>query len=139
MSKRGLIIIDALVFGLPGVKILLTGINAYREIGFGPWWLWAISVTVLTGFLWMFARIVRRYSQRIAELPEDKASPLKAFSPKGYILVVFMMALGIALKHIPSIPAEFTASFYCGLGPALIASGVMFLSRLTELQNVEER
>lgn len=39
-----------------------------------------------------------------------------------------MISLGISLKFIPGVPAEFFASFYCGLGPALIAAGARFLS-----------
>lgn len=46
----------------------------------------------------------------------------------GIIISLFMMGLGIALKHIPGIPPTFTASFYSGLGPMLILSSVRFMS-----------
>ena len=53
-----------------------------------------------------------------------------AFLPvKGWILVIFMICLGISLKHIPGVPTEFFASFYCGLGPALVSAAYLFLAR----------
>ena len=51
---------------------------------------------------------------------------------KGWILVLFMMGLGISLKFIPGVPTEFFATFYCGLGPALIAAAAKFLSKWIE-------
>jgi hypothetical protein len=42
------------------------------------------------------------------------------------------MCLGISLKFIPGVPTEFFASFYCGLGPALIAAAANFLSGCVE-------
>lgn len=51
---------------------------------------------------------------------------------RGWGLVIFMMCLGISLKFIPGVPTEFFASFYCGLGPALITAGAQFLSKWIE-------
>ncbi len=45
----------------------------------------------------------------------------------GWVLLVFMMSLGIALKHIPGIPSAFTASFYTGLGPMLLLGSGRFM------------
>ena len=56
----------------------------------------------------------KRESDRIAAIRES-------------LLLVFMMGLGIALKHIPGVPSAFTASFYTGLGPMLLLSSLRFL------------
>lgn len=134
VSKRHLLLCNAIVWGAPGVKILVTGIQSYLAV-----WpsdhivlLAAGTVLVLAGFVWMFRRIVRKYSDRIMNFPEEKKSILAFLPLRGWILVLFMMGLGIALKHIPGVPAEFFASFYCGLGPALIAAAALFLSRWLE-------
>ena len=92
------------------------------------WWLILITVLVLAGFFFMFSRIVDRYSARIAALPE-KTSFWQTFPLRGWILIVFMSCLGIALKFIPGVPAEFTASFYSGLGPMLIFAACRFIKR----------
>ena len=60
---------------------------------------------------------------------EEKKSLLAFLPVKGWIMVTFFMCLGIALKHVPGVPTAFLASFYCGLGPALIVAGATFLAR----------
>lgn len=59
---------------------------------------------------------------------KGKINLLHTFPVKGWVLLVFMMSLGILLKNIPNIPLEFIASFYSGLGPMLVVSAVRFLS-----------
>ena len=92
------------------------------------WWLLLITSVVLLGFYFMFTRIVKRYCARIAALPK-KTSILQTFPLRGWILIVFMSCLGMALKFIPGVPLEFTASFYSGLGPMLVLASVLFCSK----------
>lgn len=130
VAKRHLLLANAIVWGAPGIKVLVTGIQSYLAV----WpskiivWLALGTVAVLFGFNWMFSRIVRRYSDRILSFPENKKSILVFLPLRGWILVIFMMCLGISLKFIPGIPTEFFASFYPGLGTALIVAGATFLS-----------
>lgn len=131
VAKRHLLLANAVVWGAPGIKILVTGIQAYLAL----WpsksipWLVLGTILVLAGFSWMFSRIVKKYSDRILAFPQERKS-LSAFLPvRGWILVIFMMCPGISLKLIPGVPTEFFASFYCGLGPALIIAGATFLAR----------
>jgi len=127
MDKKYLYIIAAVIWGIPGVIITVKGVSAYLNMPAAKlWWLLLISVAVLAGFFFMFRRIVDKYSSRISALPQ-KSGFFQTFPLRGWILIVFMMCLGMALKFIPGIPAEFTASFYSGLGPMLIWSAVRFL------------
>lgn len=60
---------------------------------------------------------------QIAAQPR-KTSIFHTFPLRGWILIIFMLCLGISMKFIPGLPPKFTASFYCGLGPMLLfASG----------------
>ena len=134
VAKRHLLLANSIVWGAPGVKILVTGIQSYLALwpSKSIFWLALGTVAVLAGFVWMFNRIVKRYADRILDFPEEKKS-LFAFLPvRGWILILFMMGLGISLKFIPGVPTEFFASFYCGLGPALIAAAAQFLARWVE-------
>ncbi|MBR1436715.1 MAG: hypothetical protein IJ584_16580 [Bacteroidales bacterium] len=130
VGKRHLLLTNAIVWGAPGIKILVTGIRSFIAI----WpsksivWLAIGTVAVLAGFLWMFSRIVKRYSDRILAFPTERKSIFAFLPVRGWILVIFMMCLGISLKFIPGIPTEFFASFYPGLGTALIVAGSTFLS-----------
>ena len=129
MKRIYLYYIAAALWGIPGVIITVKGLRAYLTMPQDIlWWLILITVLVLAGFFFMFSRIVDRYSARIAVLPE-KTSFWQTFPLRGWILIVFMSCLGIALKFIPGVPAEFTASFYSGLGPMLIFAACRFIKR----------
>lgn len=86
-----------------------------------------LSVLVFAGFYMMFTGIVRKYSERIHSLPGPKEPIYKTFSLKGYLIIAFMITLGITLKYIPGIPEPFFAWFYLGLGPGLLSAGIRFL------------
>lgn len=89
------------------------------------WWLLLITTAVLAAFFLMFRKIVDKYCDRIASLP-DKVKIWQTFPSRGWTLMIFMMSLGIALKLIPGVPSAFTASFYSGLGPMLLISSARF-------------
>ena len=129
MKKSNLYLIAALIWGIPGIIISIKGIRAYMSMETDNlWWLLLITAAVIAGFYLMFSRIVDRYSARIASLPL-KTNIWQTFPLRGWILVICMTCLGIVLKFIPGIPAEFTASFYSGLGPMLVFAACRFISK----------
>lgn len=132
VPKKVLLVANAVVWGAPGVKIVLTGIQSYRCLGHCPGKAWLITGTflVIAAFVLMFRKIVKKYSDRILSFPQRKKSILAFLPPRGWILVTFMMCLGICLKFIPGIPLQFFACFYSGIGPALIIAALLFLARL---------
>ena len=131
VRKNNLLIANGLLWLAVGTKILLIGLGSYNRLaGQRPLWpLVLISLAVFAGFYWMFTGVVRKYAERITGLAEERPSLFKTFSPKGYILIAFMISLGISLKHVPGIPDAFFAAFYCGLGPGLLSAGVRFILR----------
>lgn len=129
MNKRFLYLTAGLIWGIPGVMITIKGIRAYTTMPENElWWLALITTSVLTSFIWMFSRIVDKYCKLIAAEP-DQTSVWHTFPLRGWILVIGMSCLGIALKFVPFIPVEFTASFYSGLGPALVIASVLFIRK----------
>ena len=131
MKKSILYVFAAAIWGIPGVIISIKGIKAYMtQPSEELWWLLMITAAVILGFFFMFRKIVDRYCRRIVSLTE-KVSIWQAFPVRGWILIVFMMCLGIVLKHIPQIPSAFTASFYSGLGPMLVVAAIRFIRFMT--------
>ena len=130
MEKKHLYFVAGLIWGVPGIIISIKGISAYRmQPSENLWWLLLITICVLSGFFLMFRKIVNRYCRRIASLPE-KVKIWQTFPTRGWVLLIFMMGLGIALKHIPAIPSAFIASFYSGLGPMLVFSSLRFMAEM---------
>ena len=66
---------------------------------------------------------------RPTALPEDGLRLWHTFPTRGWVLLVFMMSLGMALRFVPGVPAAFTAALYSGLGPMLLLSAVRFAAR----------
>ena len=126
-EKSHLFIAAALLWGVPGIIVAARGVIAYTKLPSIEWWLFAITLAVLASFYMMFRRIVARYSARIEGLTEP-CSIWDTFPRHGWVLIFFMMGLGITLRFI-QIPTEFFASFYSGLGPMLILAALRFLRR----------
>ena len=134
MKRKHLLILASVIWGIPGSIITTKGITTYFEMPHEKlWWLILITLSVLLGFFFMFMKIVNKYSLRIYSLGE-KVKIWQAFPLRGWILLIFMMGLGFMLKIIPSIPLEFKAAFYSGLGPMLILSSLRFLFNIRNLK-----
>jgi hypothetical protein len=110
-----------------GVGIMLS-LMAYRWLsGYsGKGWLFALSGLA-------FALIMRRYSflkvaeknlDRIAELP-TRPCIFSFISWRSWLLVAFMITLGITLRHSP-VPKEYLAVIYLGIGLGLLLSGLKY-------------
>lgn len=127
MNRNALYYIAAALWGIPGAIITAKGIKAYLSMPVHElWWLALITAFVLVSFFFMFKKAVDKYSALIAARPQ-KTAPWHTFPPSGWILIIFMLCLGISLKFIPGLPLEFTASFYCGLGPMLLFAAGRFI------------
>ena len=130
VRKEHLLAINGLMWTAIGTKISITGISHYLTTPAEKlWWMIPLSLLVFAGFYRMFTGIVRRYAERILALPDHKESVFKTFSLKGYLIIAFMISLGITLKYIPGIPEPFFAWFYLGLGLGLLSAGIRFLIR----------
>lgn len=127
MNKNALYYVAAALWGIPGAIITIKGLKAYMSMpSHELWWLIAITGIVLICFFFMFRGAVDKYSGLIAAQPR-KTSIFHTFPLRGWILIIFMLCLGISLKFIPGLPPEFTASFYSGLGPMLLFAAGRFI------------
>lgn len=130
VRKVHLLAINGLLWTAIGAKIAATGVVHYLSTPTEKlWWMIPLSALVFAGFYLMFTGIVRKYAERIHGLPGPKESVFKTFGLKGYLIIAFMISLGISLKHIPGIPKPFFAWFYLGLGLGLLSAGIRFLLR----------
>ena len=131
IRTKHLLAVNGLMWTAIGTKIAITGVSHYLQLTRPQnlFWMIPLSVLVFAGFYMMFTGVVRKYSERIYAMPDEKTGIWKTFSLKGYLIIAFMISLGIGLKHIPGISSNFFAWFYCGLGPGLLSAGIRFLLR----------
>jgi hypothetical protein len=130
VRKKHLLAVNGLMWTAIGTKITVTGVSHYLSARPEQLvWMIPLSLLVFAGFYRMFTGIVRKYAERIHALPGPKEPVYKTFSLKGYLIIAFMITLGITLKYIPGIPSSFFAWFYLGLGPGLLSAGIRFLLR----------
>lgn len=128
-GKPHLFLTAALMWCVPGVIITIKGVMAYAQLPFIDWWLFTITFAVLAAFYEIFRRVVTRYSARI----ENITTPCQiwhTFPMRGWVLILFMMGLGISLRYTPNISTEFYATFYSGLVPMLLVSSLRFLKKM---------
>ena len=131
VRREHLLLMQVLCWLAPGIVITRKGIVALLTVADSAperlWWLILIAVAVAVSFSLMFNNFIKLYTQRILSFPERKKSLFAFFDLRGYVLIIFMMGLGISLKYIPGMPVEFFAGFYPGLGIALSIAGVRYL------------
>lgn len=131
VKKEVLLIIAGALWAAAGINILRIGIASYIASSgsvkvYFLLLMMLLSALILAGFIAMFMRVVRKNTRRILSYPEKKT--IFAFLDlKGYLLMAFMMGLGITLRLINLLPVEFFAVFYTGLGTALTLSGALFV------------
>ncbi len=98
---------------------------------------WSIplgSVSIMLSFItyrFGFIHTVRKNIQRLCQLPE-KISLFAFNSPKSYLLIIFMIALGITLRS-SSIPRPYLAFLYTVMGGALFFASFHFYGQLWQL------
>lgn len=131
-SPSALLVSNGVIWSIPGINITTSGIKAMMESS-NYLMLIPSALIILAGFFFMFRRIVTKNVARLKELDsknkgEKLRLPLWNMMPlKSWLVLAFMMGLGISLKLSGIVPLWFTALFYCGLGPALAFSALRYL------------
>jgi hypothetical protein len=91
---------------------------------------WAIGIVVAGAviafafYYFMFTKTVAKNIRRMCGLP-DPVGLLAFNTPKGYVLIIFMIGLGITLRHSP-LDRRLLALVYVGMGGALFLASLHF-------------
>lgn len=125
VSKKSLVLWSAIVWMIAGFNVLKIGINVYGEylsvLNFG------LSVIVFLIFWNMiFKKMVDKNIIRIKSLPHEEYNFWNFFDLKSFLIMAFMMSMGISLRVYNLVPDVFIAVFYSGLGAALALAGVKY-------------
>lgn len=78
-----------------------------------------------------FLRLVKKNLKRLLPMTEKKCV-FSFMTWKSYIIVVFMISLGITLRH-SSLPKKYLSILYNGIGGGLFLSGISYLRNFVKL------
>ena len=128
VHKHTLILIAGIVWAIAGFNIVRIGLVDYA--GNLTWWRGLLSIVVFTVFqVFIFGKMVKKHTERILQYEDEQQNFFRFFDTKSYLIMAFMMTLGIGLRVSGVVPNGFIAYFYTGLGLSLLTAGVLFVIR----------
>ena len=127
VNKKTLILIAGIVWAIAGFNIVRIGLVAYQ--GNFTWWRALLSVAVYAVFqIFIFGKMVKKHTDRILQYEDERQIFFRFFDTKSYLIMAFMMTMGISLRVFGLVPNGFIAYFYTGLGASLLTAGVLFIA-----------
>jgi hypothetical protein len=116
-----------------GCMWMIAGINVFH-IGFQVWDIkktmpWLHFFGVIATFLFfgiIFNRVYKKNVNRISKM-DNLRNPLLFFDAKGWLIMFFMISLGVTVRHFELLPMYVIAAFYQGMGACLAIHGGRFV------------
>ena len=133
MKKQPLIAVAGIVWLLAGLNVAILGVRAAIDMrGVAEIVFLALAggaIAIFCAFHSMFSKLVQKNAQRIADLDGDRHHVVRFFDRKSYMMMAFMMSLGVGMRAAGLVPDWFIASSYTGLGVALTLAGASYIAR----------
>ena len=133
IKKQSLIAVAGIVWLLAGMNVAILGVRAVIDVrDLAALILLALAggaVAIFCAFHPMFSKLVQKNVQRIADLEGERHHVVRFFDRKSYLMMAFMMSLGIGMRAAGVVPNWFIAFFYTGLGVALALAGASYIAR----------
>ena len=86
------------------------------------------SLATLVLFSVMFVKMLFKNVRRIGRIYPAHRRIWHLMPLRSYLVMAVMITLGIILRSCQAVPRTFIASFYVGLGGALMLAGAVYLS-----------
>ncbi|GAB4278347.1 MAG: hypothetical protein Kow0056_10550 [Coriobacteriia bacterium] len=130
VAKRWLYLIAGVIWTAVGCMLLVLAVSwVKREALAAAAGILAVGIALgAAGGATMFAGIARKNIARIREAP-DIACAFSFQAWRGYLIMAFMIALGVVLRH-SAIPKPALALTYAAVGTALAYSSFLYYRAL---------
>lgn len=128
VNRQVLLITAGIVWIIAGANILRIGIATWADTSHE--WMFKVgeaTIVFLLFFVFVFKKLYYKHTRRIEQKKEDKNCPFSFFDVKGWIIMTFMITLGITVRSFHLLPDSFISVFYTGLSIALILTGFLFV------------
>lgn len=128
VKKRNLLLIASIVWVIAGFNVLKIGITCYIN------YVSIINITaslIIFSLFWflIFKKLVNKHTVRIKNYKEEKQFFLNFFDLKSFLIMFFMITLGIIIRKFNLLPEKIIAIFYSGLGTSLFLAGILFFNK----------
>ena len=125
VKTKTLLFFAGLVWSIAGYNVTFIGISSYgRFLSISNFVLSTIIFLLFWGGI--FCKTVNKQVLRISQLPNPKYYFWQFLDLKSFIMMAFMMTLGICIRTFSLMPMVFIAVFYTGLGLALFLAGIQY-------------
>lgn len=130
VDRSILVFIAGMVWIMAGLMLSRVAILWWERYN-GAFLILFIALGLILGVVkgyFIFSRVVRKNIARIARM-EDTAFILAFIPWKTYLLIGLMIMVGMALRH-STLPKQYLAILYLGVGLALILSSLQYFRNL---------
>lgn len=126
VRKKTLLLLASFMWLVAGFNVLRLGLLAYQSMGKLTAQNLLLTTLVTTMFGLMFYKMTRKHLRRIKAYTSKTLGFWHFFDLKSYLIMAFMMSMGIYLRAYHLVPLNFIAFFYTGIGLALTLAGALF-------------
>lgn len=128
MKTKSLTLIAGTIWLLAGFNVCRIGVVSWMDLETTSVLMVVGSIVTLLLFSTMFVKMLFKNVRRIRRIEVDQRRLWHMMPVKSYAIMAFMITFGILLRNCPAIPSAFIASFYVGLGSALMVAGAVYIS-----------
>lgn len=127
VSKKQLLLISALFWGIASIDIAFSGITNWTK-NTSNIYLELIGLVAVIMFFaaFIFKRVYHKDSNRILSLDDTRHSVFKIMDIKGWTIVACMITFGVSIRVFGLMPDIAIGVFYSGLAFSLFYNGVRF-------------
>lgn len=126
VNRQVLLITAGIVWIVAGANILRIGIVTW--LNDSQYWLFKVGEATVVFLLFLSLSSESSTTNTLAGLSKEKEKlPFSFFDAKGWIVMCFMIAMGITIRTLHLLPDTFISVFYTGLSLALMFTGTLFI------------
>jgi hypothetical protein len=128
VPKAVLIALGAAIWGFASYRIMKMGFIFIERHALHHFVNYLIGIAgFIPFFILVFRKVSLRYIKRIKNLPQRRPCMFAFFDLRAYIMMTFMITMGITFSHWKLIPELYKGTFFISLGLSLLASSVFYI------------
>ena len=129
MPKNVVLLIAALVWGFAAFKLLTIGVGEILS-NQGFRWLYLAGSAVVGYFFFtkIIFKVYQKHTRRIIAYQSGRLCVFAFFDTRSYLIMAFMMAMGISLRRFGLMPPLYIGLTYLAIGVPLFLAALLFVN-----------